>query len=120
MVKRLEYALVKGIDTFVVEDTEEARHEFDHPIKVIEGPLKFIVFKKAKEMVMRMTSGNYPAPLRILECVEIGMSQGMKAGLDAEAKKFEQLILSNESRQLINVFFAMTEKKKKSGEAKQR
>lgn len=80
--------------------------------KLIEGPLKFIVFKKAREMVMRMTSGNYPAPLKIIDCVETGMSQGMKAGLDAEAKKFEELILSNESRQLINVFFAMTEKKK--------
>ncbi len=39
VVKRLEHALVKGIDQFVVEDTEEARHQFDHPIKVIEGPL---------------------------------------------------------------------------------
>ncbi len=37
--KRLEHALVKGIDAFVIEDTEEARKGFDHPIKVIEGPL---------------------------------------------------------------------------------
>ena len=80
--------------------------------KVIEGPLKGIVFKKAKEMVTRMTSGNYPAPYKIIECVQIGLSQGLKAGYDAEAKKFEELVLSNESRQLINVFFAMTEKKK--------
>jgi fatty acid oxidation complex alpha subunit FadJ len=80
--------------------------------KILEGPLKSVVFNKAKEMVMRQTSGNYPAPLRILECVHIGMSQGLKAGYDAEATKFEQLILSPESRQLINIFFAMTEKKK--------
>ncbi|BCA58601.1 methionine synthase [Sphingomonas sp. HMP6] len=41
--KRLEYALVKGIDMHVVEDTEEARRAiFDkggRPIEVIEGPL---------------------------------------------------------------------------------
>jgi len=37
--KRIEYALIKGIDTFVVEDTEEARLSFDRPIQVIEGPL---------------------------------------------------------------------------------
>ena len=80
--------------------------------KILEGPLKSVVFNKAKEMVMRQTNGNYPAPLRILECVQIGMSQGLKAGYDAEATKFEQLILSPESRQLINIFFAMTEKKK--------
>lgn len=41
--KRLEHALVKGIDAHVVEDTEEARLAFDarggRPIEVIEGPL---------------------------------------------------------------------------------
>ncbi len=71
-----------------------------------------IVYKKAKEMVMKQTQGNYPAPLRILECVQIGMEEGMEKGLDAEAVKFEELILTNESRQLIRIFFNMTEKKK--------
>lgn len=37
--KRIEHAMVKGIDTFVVDDTEEARQAFDRPIQVIEGPL---------------------------------------------------------------------------------
>jgi len=37
--KRLEHALVKGIDAFVVEDTEEARLVAARPIEVIEGPL---------------------------------------------------------------------------------
>ncbi len=41
--KRLEYALVKGIDLHVVEDTEEARliiaGNGGRPIEVIEGPL---------------------------------------------------------------------------------
>jgi len=37
--KRIEYALIKGIDAYVVEDTEEARLSFDRPIQVIEGPL---------------------------------------------------------------------------------
>ena len=37
--KRLEYALVKGIDAHVVEDTEEMRLAMDRPIEVIEGPL---------------------------------------------------------------------------------
>jgi len=39
VAKRLEHALVKGIDAFVTEDTEEARLTFDTPIEVIEGPL---------------------------------------------------------------------------------
>ncbi|QMW24345.1 methionine synthase [Sandaracinobacteroides saxicola] len=37
--KRLEHALVKGIDAFAVEDAEEARQMFARPIEVIEGPL---------------------------------------------------------------------------------
>ena len=31
--------MVKGINAFVEEDTEEARHLFARPIEVIEGPL---------------------------------------------------------------------------------
>lgn len=77
-----------------------------------------IVYRKAKEMVLKQTMGNYPAPLRILECVEIGMEQGITKGLEAEAVKFEQLILTNESRQLIHIFFNMTEKKKNPYEGK--
>jgi 5-methyltetrahydrofolate--homocysteine methyltransferase len=37
--ERLTHALVKGIDTWIVEDTEQARQEFAQPIQVIEGPL---------------------------------------------------------------------------------
>jgi 5-methyltetrahydrofolate--homocysteine methyltransferase len=36
---RLSHALVKGITTWIVEDTEEARQKFERPIQVIEGPL---------------------------------------------------------------------------------
>ena len=39
VAKRLEHALVKGIDMYVVEDTEEARLAAVKPIEVIEGPL---------------------------------------------------------------------------------
>ncbi|HEX2811654.1 MAG TPA: methionine synthase [Sphingopyxis sp.] len=37
--KRLEHALVKGIDAHIVPDTEEMRLTMDRPIEVIEGPL---------------------------------------------------------------------------------
>ena len=36
---RLTHALVRGITTYIVEDTEEARLAADRPISVIEGPL---------------------------------------------------------------------------------
>ena len=37
--KRLEHALVKGIDAYVEQDTEEARVKLGRPLLVIEGPL---------------------------------------------------------------------------------
>ncbi|MCA1750301.1 MAG: methionine synthase [Cryomorphaceae bacterium] len=37
--ERLSHSLVKGIDNFIVEDTEEARLGFEKPLEVIEGPL---------------------------------------------------------------------------------
>lgn len=37
--KRLAYALVKGINKYIEEDTEAARQHVDKPIEVIEGPL---------------------------------------------------------------------------------
>jgi 5-methyltetrahydrofolate--homocysteine methyltransferase len=39
VAKRLEHALVKGIDDYVVQDAEEARLTFERPLQVIEGPL---------------------------------------------------------------------------------
>ena len=71
-----------------------------------------IVFKQARKMSEKMTQGNYPAIPKIIECAEIGLKQGMKAGLEAEAVKFEELILTPESRGLISLFFAMTDNKK--------
>ncbi|MEM6979158.1 MAG: methionine synthase [Planctomycetota bacterium] len=37
--KRMEHALIKGIDKFIVEDTEEARQHYDRCLQIIEGPL---------------------------------------------------------------------------------
>lgn len=37
--ERLTHALVKGITTFIEDDTEEARKQADRPLAVIEGPL---------------------------------------------------------------------------------
>lgn len=39
VAERMKHALIKGIDKYIVEDTEEARQHFDRCIQVIEGPL---------------------------------------------------------------------------------
>ncbi len=37
--ERIKHAMVRGIDTYIVEDTEEARQKYDRCLEVIEGPL---------------------------------------------------------------------------------
>ncbi|CAG8591514.1 7489_t:CDS:10, partial [Ambispora leptoticha] len=36
---RISYALIKGITKYIIEDTEEARLQYERPLNVIEGPL---------------------------------------------------------------------------------
>ncbi len=36
---RISHAMVHGIDAYIVEDTEDARHAAEQPVHVIEGPL---------------------------------------------------------------------------------
>jgi len=76
------------------------------------------VLKKARETVMRKTRGNYPAPLKILDCVETGLEHGLEAGLEAEALGFGELHATQASKSLINLFLAMTENKKLKNNAK--
>jgi 5-methyltetrahydrofolate--homocysteine methyltransferase len=39
VAERIRHALVRGITTYITEDTEAARHELGEALKVIEGPL---------------------------------------------------------------------------------
>lgn len=70
------------------------------------------VLKKARETVMKKTRGNYPAPLKILDCVEIGLEDGLQAGLEAEAMAFGELHASPVSQNLIRLFLAIQDNKK--------
>lgn len=82
--------------------------------KLLEGNqlTRGVIFKKATQMVDRQTKGNFPAPYEIIACVRAGIERGAAAGYTEEVNRFEKLMLSPESMQLRNVFFAMTEKKK--------
>jgi 3-hydroxyacyl-CoA dehydrogenase/enoyl-CoA hydratase/3-hydroxybutyryl-CoA epimerase len=71
-----------------------------------------VVYKKAKELVQKQTWGNYPAPFKIIECVQAGMEKGLEAGLEAETKKFGELMVSPQSRELVQIFLSMMALKK--------
>ncbi|MFC3093246.1 fatty acid oxidation complex subunit alpha FadJ [Alteromonas sediminis] len=76
-----------------------------------------MLFKKAKEQTLAKTKGNYPAPIKIIDVIEAGISGGIKAGLRAEAKAFGELVVTPESAELRQIFFATTQMKKEHGVA---
>lgn len=71
-----------------------------------------IVFKQAKKMSAKQTQGNYPAVPAILDCVETGYKKGNKAGYERELDLFEELMLTDVSAALRQLFFNMTDNKK--------
>lgn len=74
--------------------------------------VKDFVFKKAKQQVMKMTNGLYPAPLKILEVVRVGADKGFEAGSEAERNGFAELSQTSQSKGLIGLFRGQTECKK--------
>ena len=75
-------------------------------------PGRSLILKAAARSAGKKTRGNYPAPERILECVRVGLNRGLEAGFEDEARAFEDLMASPESRQLVNLFFALNRSKK--------
>src|SRR2546426_12797923 len=84
---------------------------------VLDGnPLgRMLVFRMARQQVLKQTGGNYPAPLAALEAVEYGLRHGMAEGLKREARLFGQLAVTDVSRKLGQIFFATTQLKKDFG-----
>ena len=83
-------------------------------VKLLESNAlsRSIVYKKAAELVRKQTWGNYPAPFKIIECVKAGLEKGLEAGIEEETKKFGELMVSPQSRELVQIFLSMTAMKK--------
>ena len=76
---------------------------------------RLLVYHLARKQVLNQTKGNYPAPLAALEAVRHGLSHGMTAGLQREARLFGELAVSDVSRKLVQIFFATRDLKKDFG-----
>jgi 3-hydroxyacyl-CoA dehydrogenase/enoyl-CoA hydratase/3-hydroxybutyryl-CoA epimerase len=74
-----------------------------------------VLFKQAKEQLLKKTGGHYPAPERILEVLKAYAKHGFEASRDVEARSFGELVVSDVARRLIEIFFATTALKKDSG-----
>ena len=74
-----------------------------------------MVYRKAEQQVRAKTGGHYPAPLRALDAVRVGLEEGVTAGLAAEHRAFGELAVGDVSRKLVQTFFATTALKKDDG-----
>lgn len=76
--------------------------------KLLEGTSfgRNIIFKKARQMVLGQTKGNYPAPIAIIDSIEHGLNHGLEAGLLYESKRFGELAMTPVSRNLMTIYFA--------------
>lgn len=107
-------AAIVQVENIIKGKVKKRKSSKPLPEKLLESisPGRNFMYKKATEMVQRQTLGNYPAPFKILDCIKTGLEKGFKAGQKAEIEHFSHLITTNESKQLVNLFFGMTALKK--------
>jgi 3-hydroxyacyl-CoA dehydrogenase/enoyl-CoA hydratase/3-hydroxybutyryl-CoA epimerase len=74
-----------------------------------------LVFRQARQLVLKKTHGHYPAPLAALDVVQAGYDRGFEAGLREEAHRFGELTQSPVAKELMFLFFATTALKKDPG-----
>lgn len=109
----IEKAAIKGVHK--ISDGKFDRKDkrpFLH--KLLEGnPLgRKVIFSQARKKTAGQTKGNYPAPPKIIDAVEYGYKHGLEKGLENETVLFGELGATQESRNLVNLFFGMNASKK--------
>ncbi|MGA2401101.1 MAG: 3-hydroxyacyl-CoA dehydrogenase NAD-binding domain-containing protein [Syntrophobacteraceae bacterium] len=76
-------------------------------------PVRKLYFDAARRRVARHSDDHYPAPFRIIDCVEAGVAGTMSDGFKAEIEGFGPLVVSPQSQSLRRLFFVRTALKRK-------
>jgi len=76
-----------------------------------------LFFGAARKRTRALTRGHYPAPMRALEAIEAGYAHGREAGLESEATGIGELLVTDVSRRLVELFLATRELAADDGEA---
>jgi 3-hydroxyacyl-CoA dehydrogenase / enoyl-CoA hydratase / 3-hydroxybutyryl-CoA epimerase len=63
-------------------------------------PARAFALRQARARTLAETKGRYPAPLAAIDAVATGLSKGVAAGLDAEARSFGELAVGETARNL--------------------
>ncbi|MGZ6123481.1 MAG: 3-hydroxyacyl-CoA dehydrogenase NAD-binding domain-containing protein, partial [Myxococcales bacterium] len=92
------------------------RTEVLQQIALEDNPVgRRILFQQARKALLAKTHGHYPAPERALEAIRIGVEKGPEEGYRAEANFFGELVASDVSHRLVEIFFATQALKKDTG-----
>src|SRR5690606_16216547 len=72
---------------------------------LLDGPLKGVVFSKARQGVLAQTHGHYPATLKAIEVVcKIYDMKDRQRALQIEREAFCEMAVTDVSRNLLHVF----------------
>jgi 3-hydroxyacyl-CoA dehydrogenase/enoyl-CoA hydratase/3-hydroxybutyryl-CoA epimerase len=105
---------------FALERAGRPRHDktgLDLKEMLLEkNPLgRKVLFDQARKKTLEETRGHYPAPLRAIEVVRVGIEDGLRAGFDAEARAVAELATSRISKNLVHVFQLTEDAKRAAG-----
>ena len=89
--------------------------------KLLEGILSGVVFKKAKDGVLKATKGHYPAPIAALDVIRKTYgSVDREKSLQIERDSFVECAVTEISKNLIHVFYLTEMVKKQTGTANEK
>lgn len=110
----LEASAIESVTQMINGNLKRVEKKVSNQDKLLEGnPAgRSLLFRQAKSMVKKKTRGLYPAPLALIESVEVGFTQGNAEGYKAEIEKFGKLTQTPQSKNLISIFFGNTKLKK--------
>lgn len=74
--------------------------------RVLDGPLRPLVFRQARRRSHARTLGNYPAPPEIIAVVRHGLRHRLPRGLAREAEGFGRLAMTPQHQALAHIFLA--------------
>ncbi|MCP4692004.1 MAG: enoyl-CoA hydratase, partial [Desulfobacterales bacterium] len=87
--------------------------------RIISLPIiRNMVFQKVRQEVLKATRGCYPGPMKVVECVELGVRRGMDAALEREISHIGNLFITPQCRSLVWLFLASREMKPPGEEAR--
>lgn len=91
---------------------KKIKRSFQEKLLESTAPGRPLIFSKAREMVMKQTSGLYPAAPAIIDSVSYGYKKGIKEGQKHDIDIFGDLVTGSESAALLSLFDGMTALKK--------